>query len=362
MGNACMPSSSPSKSGTCMCLMGHVATAAEEQQGSEVILKPPPELAELQAKVAENSSASFDLSARHEAYLLRKSARKERRSKRGMALESGDLDSTAFLSGVPEVEADISYRFVFFVVGGAAESVVEAACGSSAAQSLPGGEGLCSPSRATTPMTALAPGFKAHRCLCPVPRKPGSPPGGTSEQPAELAKLAFHPLGPGEEVPPCKTHLEALSTVLVFVLTLDIHSDIGSLEMQLWEASRVVERSRTQPASTRPLRAVLLCFEEGAGGGWADRRWASLLADFEQQHGRLWQFGPLDLADADALHGVFAEMACKRLASGGARSGAPRTGEGEQDEDADGEIPFSAAPSTTSRTGVFFEAESDDAG
>lgn len=43
-----------------------------------------------------------------------------------------------FLSNVPEVEADIPFRFSFMVMGPAAVPIIQAVCDSPAAQATPG--------------------------------------------------------------------------------------------------------------------------------------------------------------------------------------------------------------------------------
>lgn len=47
------------------------------------------------------------------------------------------MDRDGFLSNVPEVEADVQYRFSFIVAGAIAKKVVQSACESSAARALP---------------------------------------------------------------------------------------------------------------------------------------------------------------------------------------------------------------------------------
>jgi len=222
-------------------------------------------------------------------------------------------DKSRFLSGLPEVEADIAFRFTFVVVGGAATNAVSAACQSKAARSSPGGE--------------------TYRCLCSVgtdrtgEQNWGGP---SSEQESSLARLAFYPVGPGESVPPCASRLEASSTVVVFALLLDACGDTDFLEMQLWSSAQQVERSQQEACSPhRPHWAVMLCYEDGAKSDWADGRWMETLALFEKQYGRLWTFGPMSLADADGLHGTFAEMASTRILRGKTKGG---QGQGQEDD------------------------------
>mmetsp|Transcript_76500 Transcript_76500/g.185151 ORF Transcript_76500/g.185151 Transcript_76500/m.185151 type:complete len:412 (-) Transcript_76500:86-1321(-) len=321
-----------------------------------------PKPASLQPEIAEETTGVDELSKRHAAYLQRQNSKKERRSK---------SDKQKFLSGLPEVEADIAYRFTFVVVGDAAESVVEAACGSISARSLPGGEALYRGVQRSPPQSGFE--AKVHRCLCRVgtlppeavtaPDAAGAVVGRRAGleglnvgQDAALAKLAFHLVAPHEDVPACGSRLEAQSTVLVVVLTLDIRGDVDYLEMQLWDAVGRVERSQSEVSTVhQPRWAVVLCLEEGADSDWADGRWAPTLDVLEQQLGRLWRFGPVLLADADALHRAFAEMACKRIIRNRAKSVRGPAGEGEQDDETG-----SAGSLGSSRPPVF-EAECDGA-
>jgi len=273
--------------------------------------------------------AGTDQAARYAAWLQRKEARKEARAKRS----GSSLDRGAFLSGVPEVEADIAYRFSFIVVGASAERIVEAACGSRAAHSLPGAglenredPGNNGPTNGGSPERQRSNLPKAYRCLCNVSSQLAAQ--ASKEQP-QLAKLAFQVVMPGEDTPACTSRAEALNTVLAFVILLDAGSSGGprSLQGQLQAMAETVQRSRQLARPRRrPVRAVLLC--ENAGTlAMPEAQWGSALAKWEEEHGYLWKFGPLSWEAADSWHATFTEMASVRLL-------ANRTGKGLGDANA----------------------------
>lgn len=190
-----------------------------------------------------------------------------------------------FLSNVPEVEADIPFRFSFMVMGPAAVPIIQAVCDSPAAQamqqmrapsalatllSVPAssseGDGMgMEPSNSAGVGAALSTGSlppfpgsgrmsrtssnggsmrgaassavaSTFRCLCPVgpaPRQHSSAASasGQSEEPKDdaeprLAKLQFQALDLTEEVPAIYSRSEALSSVVVFALWVDDLADM----------------------------------------------------------------------------------------------------------------------------------------
>jgi len=265
-----------------------------------------------------------EMALKRAAYLARKE-RKQSRTKVG---------SQDFLSGLPEVETDVHYRFNFVVVGHVAGAVMETVCNSAAASGMPRelldkdnakeelfpsptsapGEGKLAgaPSRrASNPQIA-----KTYRCLCMV-TNPMAP---ESKAHRKMAKLVFNPKDFGQEVPMCNSRLEALRSVVVFMLNVgDVGADgkAMSFDAQLTCLSEVIDdmRARSRPKS-RPVRAIILCYPKGTAEkvGQDGSGWTSSLADFEQKTGDLWKFGPISIGDADGLHDVFTEMASVRIA------------------------------------------------
>lgn len=259
------------------------------------------------------------------------------RRKNRKSSEPKSTGKDKFLSQLPEVEADIAYRFSFSIVGDSAERIAQSACYSHAALSLPGGKVLSGPVQVNPNYSRDSSiGYsKFYRCLCPVSSpSPEGDPGGLSsgKDSPPLAKLAFHVLGPGQDVPLCKNWLEASSTLLVFILILDKGGDLEYLNIQLFDAARQADRCLAE-SSPPPRCATLLCFEEGAEPSWQDRRWESCLQSFEQQHGWMCKVGPLQMADADALHRAFAELASNRIIRERGNTGRGVAGKGEQDDD-----------------------------
>mmetsp|Transcript_25621 Transcript_25621/g.59205 ORF Transcript_25621/g.59205 Transcript_25621/m.59205 type:complete len:572 (+) Transcript_25621:124-1839(+) len=90
------------------------------------------------AKMRENvtlpaEAANDTVLSRHKAFQERKRLKQEKRklrAKRGNSLRDG------FLSNVPEVEADVQYRFNFIVMGIASDSVISIVCGSEEAKQM----------------------------------------------------------------------------------------------------------------------------------------------------------------------------------------------------------------------------------
>merc|ERR1719232_84292 len=128
----------------------------------------------------------------------------------------------------------------------------------------------------------------------------------------KVAKLVFQIIHAEQDVPSFASRLEALSTVLVFVLTVDTGPEDFESQLEFMadfaETMRVCGRIR---AKLRPVRAVLLARSSEQATGLeagVEELWASKIADFEQNHGELWKFGPVDTQDSSALYDAFAEM------------------------------------------------------
>jgi len=299
------------------------------------------------------AAADPDISNRRAAYLQRKESRREARKLRsglgptspnGMSIST--VDSKGFLSNVPEVEADVPYRFNFVLVGTIAARVAELVCESLAARRLSSRPSLAEPEspRSPTPLAAKTP--RAYRCLCAVTGPLAGRPGNDRQK---LAKLGFAPVNFGQDMPKCMSRLEALSTAMVFVLLVDSPSggQPNSLQQQLQELAAAIARSRSQTRSKlRPVRAVILCSAGDAGaqpeaGFQGEDSWSSALADFEQVHGDMWKFGPVPLQDGDLLHAAFAEIVSVRISQGGqcsegAAGAPPGTQEQEPEEEEEG--------------------------
>mmetsp|Transcript_24785 Transcript_24785/g.45453 ORF Transcript_24785/g.45453 Transcript_24785/m.45453 type:complete len:569 (-) Transcript_24785:168-1874(-) len=123
-------------------------SSPRQQLGKLPLDKPPaedkeetglsPTSAEVLAKMRENAAlppeaANETVWNRHKAFQERKRLKQEKRklrARRGNSLRDG------FLSNVPEVEADIQYRFNFIVMGIASEVVVTIVCGSEEAKEM----------------------------------------------------------------------------------------------------------------------------------------------------------------------------------------------------------------------------------
>jgi hypothetical protein len=151
--------------------------------------------------------------------------------------------------------------------------------------------------------------------LCSV--QDGNAPATPEGSRPELAKLIFkHVADWDDNLPTCATRLEALSSVLVYVLVIDPSEEdatVLSFKSQLDCLVQAVEHFRSQTrAKLRPVRAALLCYL-GRDPEGNDPGWVSTLADHEQAHGHLWKFGPWHLQDSSAWYASFAEMASSRI-------------------------------------------------
>jgi len=208
-----------------------------------------------------------------------------------------------FLSNVGEIDADVNYRFTFTVVSSKAKQIVEATCNSGEAVRTGGG----------ALSTKHGPG-QLYRCMCEVtsPTKAGTI-GSKS-----VAKLAFHVRSFEDEPPPCATRQDALSNAIVYALDISEKNKDGdsTFQEQLDKYQAALDRLRsTTRGKLRPVKALLLYSStpDGVLPKSGLESWALQLADFEQERGDTWKFGPVSLTDDDALHQIFAEMTTARL-------------------------------------------------
>lgn len=312
-----------------------------------------------------------DVHERHQAYLERKKNRKRGKSKA--------LGKNEYLSNVPEVEADIEYRYVFQVLGVMAEQVVEAVCSSSSAtrlsmltnaapqlattttmteETLPplsvhAEEGGTSDSECSDVGDMRSPCVRAtscdsdgsmerlgylsarscrsrsqariHRCLCNVEL----PLSLTGRQ--KLAKLAFKAVPLDRRVPTCNSRTEALATAVVFVLVVDAQGEDDSFEDQLLHYEKAVYDMRGHPRRLRPARTLLLLQSQDGDGASVDGtggrgNWKVLLEQFEEVDGPFWKLGPIRLSDSDELHSCFSAVASSRIVRSQKSEGADSDG------------------------------------
>jgi len=296
------------------------------------------------------TSVSGDLSERHQAYLARK-ARKEKKRKEGdtrAARFTGNslLQKDGVLSNVPEFEADIQFRFAFVVVGTDTKNILEAVCACDEAKlcpTMPNEPGDSSeahsfrdseeklqsandelettnaPGTPRPELSAENPGTPAgrtpkhveeFRCLCPIPYPISSLK--VSER-LKFAKLVFHALSFSEDVPRCSSRLEALSSSVVFVLTVD---EKDRFDEQIWSLTWAIQESRLRTRQElRPVEAVLLIQTESSNGNAeiSPDSWRPRFEEFSTRHGPFLLFGPFQRQDGDSIYGAFATIAAQRI-------------------------------------------------
>mmetsp|Transcript_60819 Transcript_60819/g.170046 ORF Transcript_60819/g.170046 Transcript_60819/m.170046 type:complete len:408 (+) Transcript_60819:38-1261(+) len=264
------------------------------------------------------------ISARHEAYLERKKARKELRSAKGTKNGGGP---TPFLSNLPEVDSDIDYRFSMVVMGPLSVAVVRTTCDSPEARAyLMSGQMGAIPSNLDAvfdsersrlgAMTPSSTESTLERCLCTVPYRSESTEASKCFHPQKrprLAKLIFKTTNFADDVPVCRTRFEALSAALVFVLTVDPSAEEESFIEQLFRYEQATDEMRVQPRRLRTARAVLLVSRAPATKEVIEGEWRVSLDEFETVHGGLWKFGPVHYLDAGACYGALCTIASSRL-------------------------------------------------
>eukprot|EP00928_Gymnodinium_smaydae_P012640 TRINITY_DN14587_c0_g6_i1.p1 TRINITY_DN14587_c0_g6~~TRINITY_DN14587_c0_g6_i1.p1 ORF type:complete len:453 (-),score=132.56 TRINITY_DN14587_c0_g6_i1:238-1596(-) len=261
-----------------------------------------------------------ETAARLRHYAERKEARRKRREEGGgplgaargtKPLKGGALSGNdAFLSNVPEIDADIDFRFSFVLMGLQSSTVVSCAA----------------KSRAYKNLSHLEAESSSGRLLSTVPY-PMTLESATKRM--KVAKLLMkHVLDP-EHLPQLHKRVDALSSAMIFVFNIDDGVDFAE-QIQRYEDA--VFALRTQPRKFRCARAALLVgssvpmdrkkeqkedeeeeTEEEAKKEQVPGKWKEFLDEYELVHGALWKFGPLNKDDAEALYGVFAEIASMRL-------------------------------------------------
>jgi len=237
-----------------------------------------------------------------------------------------------FLSDLPEVDADIPYRVNLVMLGMAADQVAQSACQSAAARSLvarppqekeetraAGGDFLAEVFSAASETAAgeeravderRVLDADNDRCLCKVSGGPFAS--------VNLAKLVFTRAAPDANLPTYASQFDALGTIMVITLVV-AGSVLGedpaaAVQDQLRALKELVDLLRVGiPRKLRPVRAVLLCSLDmdsspselcGVQTGWQD-----IISEFEEEHGKLWTFGPVDASDREEVHATFAQMA-----------------------------------------------------
>lgn len=201
-----------------------------------------------------------------------------------------------FLSSALEIDADVSIRFDFTVVGADALRMCQSACASTTAARL----------EARSP---TSPTSQRLRCFCEVDTgKPGD---------SVVARLAFNVVDFNQELPSCNTRQEAFSSAIVFCLDISLKDSLGepAFKQQLERLQDTIRMLReTTRRSLRPVKALLLYDSSGnARPSSGLEAWALQLADFEQEHGDHWKFGPALVQDADGLHHIFQEITTVRV-------------------------------------------------
>lgn len=347
------------------------ASVKEEQtvdlQSQTPVLKPSPGVPKQTDAETQDATPNIApegdplLAARQAAYLERKNKLKESRDQKKK--RSGSLKND-FLSNLPEVDADIPYRFNFIVIGPLCTDVIKAVCTSNIATSLPkagadewedqsksgenpghaltdetrtleqgkklrldpghfGSEvsqkstssGASTTLRNTTARTLTA-RLKAHntiRCLCPVPFPPEEEEDANSKP--KLAKLSFTPYDIDDELKSCRNRFEALGTAIIFVFAVDVDDGEHGFDAQLACYERTVNELRTQRRPLRPTRHIIILRSKGCAEPTDQEQesWARKIEEFEQVDGPMWKTGPVRLNDTDAIYSAFASVASQRI-------------------------------------------------
>jgi hypothetical protein len=277
-------------------------------------------------------------SERHTEFLQRKAERKLARAKKKA---SSTLDTHGFLSRLPEVNADIAYRFCFTVIGVAANSVVAAACSTEVM------------SENALPPSPVGGGKRhdpgeAYKCFSHVPYPHGSEreftqpgrldPMKFSSDVPKLCKLIFNPCPSSYELPGCRTRMEALSAALVCTLVIDPDEGESSFHEQLLQYERVVDQIHFNRKPLRPARVIILCRNHGNAADpvppppAGHLLWSARLEEHEMcLDENLWKFGPMNLRDAHEIHSSFATVASKRIMRGHESHGEDSDGSQQSD-------------------------------
>lgn len=260
-----------------------------------------------------DGSAS-NLSARHLQWQQRKQARQQRRKQKSTG------GTVQFLSNVPEVEADVQYRFNFVVIGPDAAVVTNNACGCKESRSVgtvDAAEDLGLGNQNVHGESVKAShSHPTDRCLCPVPYPWGR---SHSSDRLKLAKIGFAPRKFFETLPECRSRLESLNTAMIFVLTVDAEGAENSFASQLENVTLIVQQLKLCTRTyLRPVRAILLVrradlnvIPGGIKGG--PEPWVAVLEEFERTSKAQWKFGPISIHDDDGIYAIFAKIASQRI-------------------------------------------------
>jgi hypothetical protein len=282
---------------------------------------------------SQNSASAADMEAKQAQYEKRKAERKAKRRAGGSVSSSSSvkssstLDTHGFLSHLPEVNADIAYRFCFNIMGIVSLNIIEACCSHevSKEQNLP-----FSPS-------AMKKKEEAFRCFSHVPfPTTGSESGAKryssnsgrldpakfSSDVPKLCKLIFTPCKGARGMPVCRTRFDALSSAMVCVLVIDPVEGELSFHEQLLQYERLVDQIRFRKKPLRPARAILLCRHAGEPSDpvatpKGHLSWQARLEEYEMcMDENMWKFGPVSLQTANGIHAAFATMASQRVFRG----------------------------------------------
>mmetsp|Transcript_36528 Transcript_36528/g.79992 ORF Transcript_36528/g.79992 Transcript_36528/m.79992 type:complete len:378 (-) Transcript_36528:112-1245(-) len=238
----------------------------------------------------------------------------------GRSFSSSSQPRDNALSSLFEVDADVPYRFTFWLTGQEVSGVIRAACESADAWTW------LDPSRSDTPSRVAS---KSGHCLAPVPY----PVEGDRDM-LELAKLMLCQVSETVETPEVVDETEALSSCLVYILVTN-PVDV-TLEEQLAGLDSVL---RISPSRCRNSLVILFVQSPQASAQGDEQRcvdnlaaWKLLLDDYQEVlECPLQTRGPVQLNDGPGLYKVFASIASVALRpaeeenDGGGPSDSPST-------------------------------------
>jgi len=280
--------------------------------------------------------------------------RAKRKASRAAKKASSTIDTHGFLSHLPEVQADIAYRFCFVLMGFVAERVVKSACKPETMkkQGLPG-----IPSKRAE---------EAYRCFSHVPFPSGSEQKFTSNgrldankfssDVPKICRLLFNPFKDSSDILGCATRMEALSCSLICTLLVNPADGEPSFHDQIVLYERLIDQIRFTKKKLRPARAIVLFQRRVAGIGEggeeniAYESWRTRLEEHQQSVDQKTSqtFGPIMLENEVEIHSTFATIASSRVMRSALTSG----------EDSDGSQTSEAPPCWGVETdGKTFEIE-----
>mmetsp|Transcript_38898 Transcript_38898/g.70144 ORF Transcript_38898/g.70144 Transcript_38898/m.70144 type:complete len:406 (-) Transcript_38898:68-1285(-) len=231
------------------------------------------------------------------AKILAYKKRQVRKGKTGK--KAGAAGSDGYLSELPEVDADVPYRFSFEVTGVNSEEVVAAACQSSVAlmHKTPEENSLPSPlpaflSRSSSNL------LQPFTCLGEVLRD-------WSKGKQRLVKMGFRSYEPGKLPKASASSSEAASSCVVFMISAESSE---SLVEQLSAADEGVQHLKQSiPATRRPVVAVLLLDAARKESIEVE------VKEHEANCGQMLRFGPFDPEDGDSIFEAFRQIADMRI-------------------------------------------------